>query len=105
MMLVKLISGDTERVYPGITHYEVTHIKESSLVVESGQDTPGIRLNLVDSKQSHVIKLPEDGEVVYIMDQSTGRTCQSYRANRYADGVGAPVTPTFRTGTSQGEGS
>lgn len=74
-MLVKLMKGNEGWTHP-CTHIHVTEIPEDCVAVKSGLDTPGIRIEL--SPKGPTIRLPEDGEVVYVMNDG-GDTIDTHR--------------------------
>lgn len=76
-MLIKAVkNGDVTREHAHqCTHYTVTWIEKESHAVRTGMAEPGITLELAPSGVT--IRLPEDADTVYVMN-NRGDTTDKY---------------------------
>lgn len=75
-MLVKIIKQDGRQFTYQCSHIGVTTVSEGCPAALSGLDVPGVTLELMP--KGPTLRLPDDGEVVYVMNDA-GNTVDSYR--------------------------
>lgn len=90
MMFIKVKKGEHEGVTYECAHISEKIVPEDCAAVRSGLDTPGIMLELsgvVGHRGILMIRLPEDGDAVFRMNESNGKTVDSWHWPLPAEGT------------------